>query len=549
MAAGFVDDPREQDYIAAARVALRQRNVRLALQQIAAALSFSPSSTENLRLLSDILAQEARPLRHLEAKDETFFGTMAIRARVLATEQRLGEAIALLCETVAFRPLVPYLAWLKPWASGRRSLRGVRADAVLGSIAKLSNASDIHPVNVECAVWLLERLASERPAASTRATALASRLLRAQGAFRRAEELLFAAGVDGEALEVRVERAMMFRETNRLAEAIALLTAVVERTPTDLPAQVDRLQLLCESERIDEVLAVTSTLKDVNDSTAWLVLGSCRNFALARKRPLQPSPQLEVKRLADRLSIYRDRVPVLGGDVADAVRDTLFRAARERPTEAVRLNVLADTAIPRSAQLALEAGLRELGTTGSINGATAPPPTPLPSDAAVRSIEALVSSPFDLTVWLTPADRISRDDVLRLLVHPPAPRCGLNPVDRLHVVQLATLAMGTRDLPPARQLEWLESFAIADDSWLAAAALPLLGTLALVDPTNFAQKVTAIFQQVAEALALLRSDARRGPLAFAWLRAGLLDNDDARALVARIEFWREPGHYALFCSR
>src|SRR5690606_36514243 len=41
--------------------------------------------------------------------------TAAVRARILMTQQKLNESVALLCRVVEAAPHIPYLEWLTSW--------------------------------------------------------------------------------------------------------------------------------------------------------------------------------------------------------------------------------------------------------------------------------------------------------------------------------------------------------------------------------------------------------------------------------------------------
>jgi tetratricopeptide (TPR) repeat protein len=551
----FVADPTEDDFYAAADHALACGDMALALEQIGAALSFDPLSARNLALLDAIVARAHRPLDLLERKGEKFFGAMAVRAWVLAKNGRVGAAIAELFEVVAFRPSVPYLAWSRAWVEAAPSLRGLRADEVLAGAAKLALA--IAPGdrsaerNVSCAVWLLERVARERPAARVGATVAASQLARAIGQTELAEAKLREALGAGAGVTARVELAALLRQIGRLDDAIAEIDTVLAGGTVDAALRVDRAVFLCEAERVDAAASEVEAARKAADAAESLAstLDACEAFVRARRDPRDAEALAALVRVADaraprspasdlavRSSVYRTVVPPLQGDLPAVVRSALFRAARERPAGAVRLRIRGDVRAPASAVLALRAGLCELGLEGGIEGAAQPAAADREPAAESSAVVAdIVRGPVDVDAWSSPAGlRLEREEIERLLASPPAPVCGRDPVDRLHLVQIAVLAMLGRAIEHGDEpaLDRLVDIAAGDDDWLAAAGLAVLGAVARRAPERVGPRAVSAFESVAAALGA--SDPRRAPLVAAWLSSGTLRTDADRARVAAL---------------
>ena len=79
---GYVENPTDADYAAAARWALQQKNLPLAVQQVSAALALNPLHEPHLRLLDDIVARGRGPLLLVELPEKgAFFGICAAFAR------------------------------------------------------------------------------------------------------------------------------------------------------------------------------------------------------------------------------------------------------------------------------------------------------------------------------------------------------------------------------------------------------------------------------------------------------------------------------------
>jgi hypothetical protein len=157
----------EAEYTAAAQDAAERGDLPLALEQIAAAFSFDPESAAHRALLAFILTKTKNPLALLSPHGSVFFGTVALRARLLAERGELDRAVPLLLQVAAFRPAIPYLAWLHEWVE-TRGLRGVlvdevclRAQAVLQAARANEDRLACEP-NVRALIALLEALSAER---------------------------------------------------------------------------------------------------------------------------------------------------------------------------------------------------------------------------------------------------------------------------------------------------------------------------------------------------------------------------------------------------
>jgi hypothetical protein len=497
---GFIENPTGDDYAAAAERALADKRFALALEQIGAALSFDPLSPAYLALLRSIVTRAPKPLSMLPQEGEQFFGVIAVRAEALASRRRLGDAIETLLQVVTFRPGLPYLAWLDRW-SAKGPLRGVRADEVLRRSLKLAAAFEReapHPANVRGALALLDRLAEERITVRDSAVVIGAQLLRAAGGFDAAERRLRDALATGAGVVVHEAIAALLRADARLDEAIAEIDNAGAKAPARLEARVEKLEMLCELEKIADARVLAAHLEpDAHKSFGQVevAIRACRAFAEARSGYRFEANRAELStiaraadappiadRLLDRLDAYRTAVPALVGSVADVVRRALQRAAHERPLGPLRLRLRSDDPIPRSAAIALSSGLTELGLSGGIDGIEADAPVKMPNEASIHRVSALATSATDLDEWVR-GEALEREELEAILVAPPAPRCGRNPVDRLHLVHVAAFALFARraDDDPEVALT-LERYARGEDSWLAAAAIGVIGALLRREP-------------------------------------------------------------------
>ena len=157
----------EAEYAAAAQDAAERGDLALALEQIAAALSFDPESAAHRAILALILTKTKNPLPLLATHGTMFFGSMALWAFLLAERGEVGRAVPLLLQVAAFRPAIPYLAWVLEWIE-TRGLRGVPVDEVClraRVILRAARADEDRlacETNVRALVALLEALAADR---------------------------------------------------------------------------------------------------------------------------------------------------------------------------------------------------------------------------------------------------------------------------------------------------------------------------------------------------------------------------------------------------
>jgi hypothetical protein len=159
----------EAEYAAAAQDAAERGDLQLALEQVAAALSFDPESAAYRAILALILTKTKNPLPLVAARGSVFFGSIALRALLLAERGEVGRAVPLLLQVAAFRPAIPYLAWTYEWVE-TRGLRGLRVDDVCLRARALLRAARVaeHRLgcepNVRALIVLLEALREERTA-------------------------------------------------------------------------------------------------------------------------------------------------------------------------------------------------------------------------------------------------------------------------------------------------------------------------------------------------------------------------------------------------
>ena len=532
------------DYTDAARAALDDERFALAFEQIAAALSFDPLDLPRLGLLETILARSKKPLRHLPASGDVFFGLAAVRACGLAREGSMGAAVGGLLQVVAFRPTVPYLAWLDRWLDGPSGVRGVGVDDVLAGVAHFLRSSDAagrEPgvrVNLGAAERLLERLVRDRPRSTSRVPVLRSILLRRLDRPEEARDWLRAQRSHAGSRDVWLELAAAERGLGDLEAARVWLEKAVAAVPTDTAAKLDRADLLLEMGLFESARAAYHDLLDVG------LEGSSRDrvealdaYASVLFSPSERGGWVRVaglttgwgKAVRDDLLSVTETAIWLDDPVAHVVRSAVARAAERPPSDRGRVVVrvrLLDPP-PRSAYLALAAGLRALDLEGdllaTVDDGVSPardveaPSASSPVDhAALERVRDLSSTAIDLEAWCAgPGAGLSpsaADPILDGAIGMPR---GTDPVAWLQRARMAAMCLVARassepatGAKPGAELAWLSDLAHAADDWLSAAAIAVLSALSRARP-SVAPLVVEVLSKLVESD---RSDARRETL-------------------------------------
>jgi tetratricopeptide (TPR) repeat protein len=531
-------EPSEEDFAYAARVALERGDLRLALEQIGAALSFAPDKPSHRALLDAVLARTRRPLQLLPQSGDAFFGAAAVRALVLFRANRLNEAVTQLFAVVTFRPSAPYLRWLDDWCAGPRGVRGVSADDVARASLRLVSsmdraALDTHAAeNLRAAQALLGRLAAERPgarAALDHARAILLRRLGAPGAARSLLERALASSPDRADLWVQLG----YAQAELAEDAAPALRRATGLEPhraqlwLDLgDAELERGSLLAARQAFEQALALDCDDRErahaeMSAAYAQFRLDPSAGFTLD---PLVASRSRDrAAELERRAGSYRTHLPPPEDLLAEAVSDLIRRVRRAPPAHAVRMKLATDTPICASAQTLVRVALAAIGVEAVIvRDGELPPSSPraaAPEDASLREeAERLAEVPFNLVTLLDPAqgEAMQAEDARRRL-----DSFAVNaddPVRALDHHRLAVLLHAGRAQTGARD-ELLLELASGPDPWLARIALVVLGGLS--------SRATLIGEQLLALEAQEHEDARL-PALFSALLSSPLGTQEQR---------------------
>lgn len=269
-------DPNEEASIA--RDALARGHVRHAAFHLALALASDPDSPERLELLDRIVdnAEDPLSIAPLETNgDPTYFGTMAIRAHVLARGGRLAEALPLVASAVAALPEAPFLGWVERWVA-RPEARGALAECSDAFAAPLGTwvLGDPDPALLARVLRLLER-ASEAAPRAPEPLFVRSLVLRRLG---RADEALEVAR---RALELApswksaVALAMAHQARGDVDAALDAYKRALELDPADPSARLDVGDMLLAARRPEESLRAYEDVLEREPRHPWAYPSAC----------------------------------------------------------------------------------------------------------------------------------------------------------------------------------------------------------------------------------------------------------------------------------
>jgi tetratricopeptide (TPR) repeat protein len=509
----YVESPTDRDYAAAAREALRAKDMRLAIEQASAAVVLAPQDLSHVGLLDEIIAKARAPLLLVELPREgAFFGLCAARARVLARLGRTGEALDALLQVAAFRPRVAVLPWALRWVAHPKGVRRVDPSALAARVfafaaaARDDSTDEGTRANLEAALALTEKVAGGKDQDLALSIARA-RLLRALG--RTFDALSMLEAVD-DCWEIALERAALSAEVGDGDGRIEWLSRARDGHPDEASihlelgdALVDEGQLEPAAESYGRALRLDAGLSRANISAEYA------RALLERRADMAFTSDVELRereqQLISCLSCYETRLP----DPIDPVIAVIRRLsdARARVSGSRRLRIRTDGPLCPSARRALEWALEGTDVEVSVmpdreeltrfgrawdSAREAGAAGHAPSRDVVDCVQRLAAVPFSWTVWCDRARQLasSLDSAARSALEGGAvyldqPESADIDVARyVHAHQVAAaLLIGLGPDSAATRLARLEVFLEAHDDWSAAAGVLGLRALGESDPS------------------------------------------------------------------
>ncbi|WP_438022725.1 hypothetical protein [Sorangium sp. So ce233] len=513
---GYIEDPTDDDFAAAARWALKHEKVRLAAHQASAAVALRPLHEPHLRLLDEVIAKARGPLEVFALPAEgAFFGLCAARARVLARLERFDDAIRTLFEAAAFSPDTPFVAWAPAWLATAKAARRVAPDTVIGALVSLAEATRGRPLspgargNLEAALVVAERVQSRHPV-SERLLVAQSRVLRALGRNEDAATRLAAAG-ESPGWEAAVEWASIQGERGDLGARAQWLERARDARPREPAILLDLGDVYLADGRVGAAADAYARALALDASSGWAKISLAYTRALAagvaRDADLladarSESEQARARSLQADLSAYVTRL----ADPMDPLVRVIRSAGRQAASSPARLRVRvrADRPLAPSARIAFSQQMSAIGREGQLlveHDGGPPRPGPLwladadglapavrrPPDAVIDCVRDLASAAFAWDAWCARAREMastlepsSAARLVDAIAHPPAPPSrDHDPVSWVHAFQVAAAvltALGPE--PPLVRKERLGALLAGIDDWSSAAALLGLRALA-----------------------------------------------------------------------
>ncbi|MEH1012855.1 tetratricopeptide repeat protein [Micromonospora sp. CPCC 206060] len=559
-----MDDPRlsAEGELALARLALAEGDLSHAAGHLAVALTHAPTMPEVHEVLAQIAVRDQGGIDLFPLDRHAFIGAVVARAHLLAAAGRPAEGLELLAAATAHAPEADWagVPWVVAPDLGLRITPDVAARVLMGLCAALPD-----PVPAANRPPLTPYLALARHAVTAHpthglllgaASALARRLGEVDLALDWAQR-----GVEAAPSKLgEVWLGYAYRSADRLEEALAALERAVEHDPDDLSVYADIAGTLADHGRLEAALTWTDRALE-RDPTFDCAVHTAHRLRYRRDGELHhlvgladfqrehPDDSHEHSDLAEccQGQPWLGQLPTAGEAVVDALRRVLAAGGTGDRADVVGELRLSGLEAPSALQ-AVGAALP--GLTLMVAGIAEPDlrqprrpgvrqlwrwvdtaPEPVlasPSDEAVRQIRQLAHpawphppAAYDAAVRLA---TLTVDDLLALLVHPPAPPA--TPLGRaltehdptlwvrcVQVWACLGLLHHRTDEPwadSARRAVLLDLVWGVED-WITEAALFALVTAAWVDPSVRPDVARIAAERLADVIAV----ARRRPVSIA----------------------------------
>jgi tetratricopeptide (TPR) repeat protein len=129
--------PNPDDELAIAEAVFAKGEHKHAANHLASVLVFDPHRADALALLNQLIAAVADPLELAPLEKETYVGTGAMRAYILARIGKIADAVDVLLQVVTARPDISFLDWAIDWldrSEARNVLHMNQVNSFLGGL-------------------------------------------------------------------------------------------------------------------------------------------------------------------------------------------------------------------------------------------------------------------------------------------------------------------------------------------------------------------------------------------------------------------------------
>ncbi len=456
-----------------------------------------------------------------------YHARVAVHASILVAQGKAKEGAALLVQLLQVKPEIPYVLWIERWQGQPGLEEGLEPDQVAyigaGVLKRYPGTylfSDAAREGAARYVPLL-RITHQAYPQHEAVASLYAGLLRKVGQF---EESLAVARTLKPSYFNLVPLAMAEETLGNLDASIAAYQRALTFDPQDVAVRNDMGKLHLIQGKLPEALAFYEESTRLDPSDPFQQAFAFVAYLKALLEPENPRWQGQLQELARRQSKahflnyvlhapFTGRLPFATEALINVLRDLEERYAGQQIGGQLQVaNTMLESP---SARLAFGRALARLGATYSMTVQSVPQPDtrqPLrpveyqlwryegmdpapnvpPPDAEVAArIAALAQTPYSLDVWHAPARALGRElgpgaleDLLGVMVHPPAAPDGWKEYDWLWAVQLAstlTIAYVDTGWDGSRRKAALTSLAYGPMDWSGAAAIVAMAVLARQD--------------------------------------------------------------------
>jgi tetratricopeptide (TPR) repeat protein len=566
--------------LALARLALNEGDLPHAAEHLAGAVVHAPTLPEVHEVLAQLAARTDGGLDLFPVDHHPFIGVVVARAHLLAAAGRPGSGLELLAAATAHARTVDWAG--VPWVTAPDLPGRLDPEQITRILMQIcAGVPDPVPERERPPLRPYLRLAGHGVEAFPdhglllgAASALARRLGEVALAVAWARQGVRA--LPSKLTEVWLGYA--YRSAGRTGDALAALRRAIEHDPEDLSVYADIAGTLADNGRLDEALdwigralardATFDCAVHTGHRLRYRRDGALRHLvALADFQRDHPDDSHEHSDLAECCygQPWLGRVPAADEAVTSVLRRVL---AADRPTPDGRLKLRGleppsamramASAIPNLAVVVAEVAAPDIREprrpTGRrlwrYDGTSAVPALPAPSTSAVQRICQLAHpawpnppAAYDAAVGLA---TLEIDDLLGLLVHPPAPPA--SPLGRtlaehdpalwvrcVQVWACLGLLHHRTDEPWAgsTRRRVLVDLVWGIEDWITEAALFALVTAAWVDPSVRAEVAEIVADRLADGIAVARQRPVSIARSLAYLALATPALDPATATAAR----------------